>query len=76
MRQLLFRKTYFNALLKLEPTQRLEAYDAIMLYAFEGKRLDVSAIVSPVLSIIIDNIAHDFQRYEAASTIRSSQGGL
>lgn len=66
MRQLIFRKSYYDALMKMTPEQRLEAYDAIMAYAFDGEEMETSAGVAPVLSIIFDSIDQDFRRYEAA----------
>ena len=66
MRQLIFRRLYYNALMKLSPEQRLEAYDAIMAFAFRGVAKETSASVAPVLSIIFDSINQDFRRYEEA----------
>ena len=66
MRNLLFRRTYFNALKKMNPEHRLEAYDAIMAYAFEEDETEVSDAVAPVMEMILDNIGNDFRRYEAA----------
>lgn len=37
MKTIIFRFSYWYALSLLEPEQRLEAYDAIMSYAFIGK---------------------------------------
>lgn len=65
-RQLVFRKTYYTGLKGLDPEKRLEAYDAIMQYAFETppELSTLSKDVRPVVSIILDSIEADFQRWK------------
>lgn len=66
MRQLIFRKSYYNGLCQLSPEKRLEAYDAIMEYAFgEGDGKLPSEDLRPILTVILDSINLDFDRYEA-----------
>lgn len=64
MRTFIFRRNYYAGLAQLEPSKRLEAYDAIMRYAFERERADVSPECAPVLSVVFDSIEEDFRRYE------------
>lgn len=66
-RQLVFRKTYYTGIKGLDPEKRLEAYDAIMQYAFETppELSTLSKDVRPVVSIILDSIEADFQRWKA-----------
>lgn len=66
MRQLIFRKNYHTGLMHLDPDKRLEVYDAIMLYAFENKKTEVSPECKPILAIILESINADFRRYERA----------
>lgn len=65
-RQLIFRKTYYTGLKGLDPEKRLEAYDAIMQYAFETppELSTLSKDARPVVSIILDSIEADFQRWK------------
>ena len=65
-RQLIFRKTYYTGLKGLDPEKRLEAYDAIMQYAFETppELSTLSKDACPVVSIILDSIEADFQRWK------------
>lgn len=65
-RQLIFRKTYYTGLKGLDPEKRLEAYDAIMQYAFATppELSTLSKDVRPVVSIILDSIEADFQRWK------------
>lgn len=72
MRTVIFRRNYYAGLAQLEPGKRLEAYDAIMRYAFEGERTDVSPECAPVLAVIFDSIDADFRRFERKT--REEQG--
>lgn len=64
MRQMIFRKNYYSGLKKLSPDKRLEAYDAIMCYVFNGELVDISPECVPVLAVIFDSIEADFRKYE------------
>jgi hypothetical protein len=64
MRQLIFRKSYYVGIEKLPADQRLEVYDAIMKYAFTGEVVDVTKSCTPLLSMIVESISRDFDRYE------------
>ena len=64
MRQMIFRKNYYLLLTMLEPEKRIEAYDAIMRYAFEGELVEVSPECKTVLTVIFDSIETDFKKYE------------
>lgn len=63
-RTFIFRSNYYLGLMRLEPDKRLEAYDAIMRYAFEGEQADVSQACAPMLAVIFDCIDTDFRKHE------------
>jgi hypothetical protein len=67
VRQLLFRKNYYLGLMKLSPEKRLEAYDAIMKYAFDGEVVETSAECAPLLASVFESINLDFERYKKGS---------
>lgn len=66
MKTFIFRSSYWGALSLLEPEQRLEAYDAIMTYAFTGQAKKVSKVCAPAFSLICSSIDCDRNKWEAA----------
>ena len=53
--------------MKLSPEKRLEAYDAIMKYAFDGEVVETSAECAPLLASVFESINLDFERYKKGS---------
>lgn len=67
MRQLIFRKNYLVGIEAIEkPELRLEAYEAIMGFAFRGEVVSVSPELRPLLNMITDSISLDFMKYDNA----------
>ena len=64
MNTFIFRKSYYSGLTQLKPEKRLEAYEAIMRYAFDGDPVDVSPECAPVLAVIFDSVDADLRKYE------------
>lgn len=64
MRQLLFRKSYYNGISELSPENQLEMYSAIMRYAFEGETVEVSKECKPLFSMIMESMNWDIAKYE------------
>jgi|GEM_PF-3551122 len=75
MKTIIFRFSYWYALSLLEPEQRLEAYDAIMSYAFIGKLEEPSKEVVPLISLICSSIDFDYSKYETAKKERTQENG-
>lgn len=67
MRQLIFRKCYYEGIAKLSEKAQLEAYTAIMKYAFSTETIDQSSECAPLLSMIFYSIDGDMERYEKRS---------
>lgn len=65
MKQLIFRKNYYEGISLLPDKERLEAYDAIMRYAFTGERVETSDLCVPLLSVIFFSMDADWEKYEA-----------
>lgn len=65
MRQMIFRKNYYEGISKLPDKERLEAYEAIMKYAFAGERAETSDLCAPLLTVVFCSMDADFDRYEA-----------
>lgn len=65
MRQMIFRKHYYEGISKLPDKERLEAYEAIMKYAFTGERAATSDLCAPLLTVIFCSMDVDFEMYEA-----------
>lgn len=63
---IIFRSGYWDALSLLEPEQRLEAYEAIMTYAFTGQTKKVSRMCAPVFSLICSSIDSDLAKWKEA----------
>ena len=59
----IFYRDWKDALRKLSPKLRLEAYDAILDYALDGNASKVSELVSFAMDFIKPRIDHDRQRY-------------
>lgn len=64
MRHLLFRRSYYKGISKLPPEQRVEVYDAIMRYAFNGEYSKLSPAGTALFSTIADSIDADVEKYE------------
>lgn len=64
MRQLLFRKVYYDGIQKLPESRQLEAYNAIMKYGFTGDIPEPSNECAPLLTMIFRSIDEDRRRYE------------
>ena len=64
MRQILFRKVYYEGISKLPEDHQLEAYNAIMKYGFTGEVVEYSSECAPVLAMIFSSIDADIDRYE------------
>lgn len=75
MKTIIFRSSYWDALSLFEPEQRLEAYDAIMAYAFTGTLKKPSKEVVPVVSLICSSIDFDYSKYETAKKERAQENG-
>lgn len=66
MRQLIFRKNYYVGIETMEPQKRLEAYEAIMKYAFRGEVVALSPELRPFMSMVTHSIDSDFRKYDRA----------
>ena len=64
MRQLLFRRVYFDGISRLPENRQLEAYNAVMNYGFTGEIAECSDECAPVLAMIFASINADIERYE------------
>ena len=64
MRQLIFRKSYYRALSLLNSQQQLQAYHAIMKYAFDDEYIKIPSEIYPLIDCIIESIDADFKKYE------------
>lgn len=64
MRQMIFRKNYYEGISKLPDKERLEAYEAIMKYAFTGERTATSNLCAPLLTVVFCSMDADFEKYE------------
>lgn len=65
MRTMLFRRTYYSGISKLSDQAQLEAYRAIMKYAFDDVKVEASPECAPVLATILDSLGQDIERYKA-----------
>lgn len=74
MKTIIFCSSYWNALSLFDQAKRLEAYDAIMAYAFTGEMKKVSRECAPAVSLICSSIEFDYSKYEAARERTMSNG--
>ncbi len=58
-----FYESYFKAIERLKPRQKLLAYTAIMEYAFTGKMPELDGAAGSLLMVILPNIKNCKQRY-------------
>lgn len=66
MKTIIFREKYWRVLSRLEATDRLMAYDAIMAVVFTNDFVDIPKEVEPIVSLICISIEEDYAKYEAA----------
>lgn len=72
MRQLIFRKNYYEAISMLPEKAQLEAYTAIMKYAFSTDTIAPSGECAPLLSMIFSSLDKDFERFEKVCAARNA----
>lgn len=70
MRQMIFRMNYYKGLKQLSDDKRLEAYDAIMEYAFGDKQQKASPETAAMLAMIYESMELDFERYEKKISVK------
>lgn len=66
-KSIIFRNRYYNSLSLLRPIERLEAVEAILEYAFTGKKEKIDKLSSEALAatvvLICNSIDEDYDRY-------------
>ena len=69
-----FYKDWYKAVAKMDDATRLEVYDGIMRYAFDGEVGEISPMANVALNFVLPKMLRDIERYEAV-VARNKENG-